>query len=103
MKVYSNKPVRANSRSREGLFKKRRSLNRKFRSVADMSKNRFKVDRSAFSIVSFNEQDEDEKRFWRSKTPHERLEAVETIRQVIYGYDPASSRLLRVLEIAERA
>ena len=62
-----------------------------------------KVDRRAFSVVPLAEQDDDEKRYWRSKTPHERLEAVELTRQLLYGYDPATCRLQRVLEIAERA
>ena len=61
------------------------------------------VDRRAFSIVSLNEQDEDEKRYWRSKTPHERLEAIELTRQILYGYDPATCRLQRILEVAQRA
>ncbi len=68
-----------------------------------MNKNKFSVDRRAFSVVSLQEQDEEVKRYWRNKSPHERLEAVETIRQVRYGYDPASCRLQRVLEVAERA
>ena len=55
-----------------------------------------KVDRHAFSVVSLDEQEEDEKRYWRSKTPHERLEAVELTRQLLYGYDPATTRLQRV-------
>jgi hypothetical protein len=68
-----------------------------------MDKNKFRVDRRAFSVVSLQEQDEAEKRYWRSKSPHERLEAVETTRQLLYGYDPTSARLQRVLEIAQRA
>jgi hypothetical protein len=68
-----------------------------------MGKNKFSVDRRAFSIVSFKDQDEEEKTYWRNKTPHERLEAVETTRQAIYGYDPTTARLQRVLEITERA
>jgi hypothetical protein len=43
----------------------------------------------------------DEKYYWRSKSPQERLEAVETMRQIIYGYDPSTSRLQRFLEVAE--
>jgi hypothetical protein len=62
----------------------------------------FKIDRSAFSVISIDEQLEDEKRYWRSKTPHERLEAVELTRQILYGYDPATARLQRVLEVARR-
>ncbi len=61
----------------------------------------FKVDRRAFSVVSLDEQDEDEKRYWRSKTPHERLEAVGMTRQFLYGYDPATTRLQRVFEVTD--
>ena len=31
------------------------------------------------------------------------IEAVEVTRQILYGYDPATARLQRVLEIARRA
>lgn len=62
-----------------------------------------KLDRTAFSVVPLAEQDEAEKRYWRGKSPHERLQAVEETRQMIYGYDPASTRLQRVLEVAQRA
>lgn len=62
-----------------------------------------RLDRNAFSVISLAEQAEDEKRYWRARTPHERLQAVEVTRQVFYGYDPASTRLQRVHEIAERA
>jgi hypothetical protein len=61
-----------------------------------------KVDRGAFSVVPLGEQEDDEKRYWRGKSPHERLQAVEETRQMIYGYDPASTRLQRVLEVASR-
>lgn len=64
--------------------------------------DRFSVNRRAFSVVSLSDQDVDEARYWRSKSPHERLEAVELTRQLLYGYDPASTRLQRVLEVAER-
>lgn len=61
------------------------------------------MNRHAFSVVALKDQQEDEKSYWRNKTPHERLQAVETARQMIYGYDPASTRLRRVLEVVERA
>jgi hypothetical protein len=60
------------------------------------------MDRRAFSVVRLDEQDNAEKRYWRSKSPHERLQAIEETRQMIYGYDPASTRLQRVLEVASR-
>jgi hypothetical protein len=43
-----------------------------------------------------------DKEYWVSKTPQERLRALELMRQVVYGYDPASARLQRLLEVAER-
>jgi len=61
-----------------------------------------KMDRRALSVVPLAEQDDADTRYWHSKSPHERPEAVEETRQMIYGYDPASTRLQRVLEIARR-
>jgi hypothetical protein len=62
-----------------------------------------KMDRRTLSVVPLAEQDDLDKRYWRDKSPHERLQAVEETRQMIYGYDPASTRLRRVLEVAKRA
>ena len=62
----------------------------------------FRIDRSAFSVVTFEEAEEESKSYWHDKTPYERLEALEITRQALYGYDPASLRLQRVLEIVER-
>lgn len=61
----------------------------------------FKIDKTAFSVVPLSKADDD-KAYWLSKTPHERLRAVELIRQTIYGYTPASGRLQRVFEVAKR-
>jgi len=58
------------------------------------------MDNSAFSIGSFDEPS-DAKAYWLSKTPAERLEALEFLRQVMYGYDPDTERLQRVFEIVE--
>ena len=69
-----------------------------------MDENQFpKLDRTAFSVVSLEDADNDEMEYWLSKTPYERLDALETLRQIFYGYDPATTRLQRVLEIIERA
>ena len=43
-----------------------------------------------------------EKSYWLSKTTYERLAAVELMRQIIYGYDPSTTRLQRVFEITQR-
>ncbi|MBM4082401.1 MAG: hypothetical protein FJ278_22035 [Planctomycetes bacterium] len=61
-----------------------------------------RIDKTAFSVASLSDES-DERRYWLSKTPHERLEALELMRQAIYGYDPSSARLQRVLEVAQLA
>jgi hypothetical protein len=43
----------------------------------------------------------DERAYWHSRTPHERLEALELLRQTFYGYKPAADRVQRVLRIVE--
>jgi len=63
-------------------------------------KSPFSMDKTAFSVGSPSDES-DEKAYWLSKSPYERLEAVELMRQVIYGYDPTSARLQRFFEVAE--
>ena len=60
----------------------------------------FKMDKSALSVASISEETDD-KEYWHAKTPQERLEAVELMRQINYGYDPATTRLQRVLEVVQ--
>jgi hypothetical protein len=59
-----------------------------------------RVDRTAFSVVSLYD-DPGDKAYWLSKTPEERLEAQEYMRQMAYGYDPATARLQRVLTVTQ--
>jgi hypothetical protein len=59
-----------------------------------------RLDRSAFHTASLDD-DSDEREYWRAKSPTERMEALELMRQIVYGYDPATTRLQRVLEVAE--
>jgi hypothetical protein len=61
----------------------------------------YKMDKTAFSIASLYDEP-DEKAYWLSKTPHERLLALEFMRQITYGYDPSSERLQRVFEVFTR-
>ena len=59
-----------------------------------------RLDRSAYQIASFDDETSD-REYWRARSPNERMEALELLRQMIYGYDPATTRLQRVLEIGE--
>jgi len=58
-----------------------------------------KVDRSAFSIGSLHDGG-DEKEYWKSKTPQERMQAIEIMRKIIYG-NASAKRLSRFFEITE--
>jgi hypothetical protein len=58
------------------------------------------VDRNAFKLGSLDDP-EDSVQYWRTRTVEERFAAIETLRQIMYGYDPATERLQRVLEFAE--
>ncbi len=62
--------------------------------------SRFRMDKTAFSVTTLSEKSGD-KEYWLSKTPQERLAALELMRQINYGYNPANARLQRVLEITE--
>ena len=61
-----------------------------------------RVDRSAFSVGRVGDTG-DERAFWWSQTWQQRLEALETLRQIVYGYDPATARLQNVFEVVELA
>jgi hypothetical protein len=68
--------------------------------VSSVTLDALKVDRSAFAVTSLFD-DSDEKAYWLSKTPQERLEALEQMRQIIYGYCPSADRLQRVFAVAQ--
>ena len=61
--------------------------------------SKLKLDRSAFSVASLTDETDD-KAYWHSCTPYERLRQVEILRRINYGHR-ATSRLQRVLEITE--
>jgi len=64
-----------------------------------------KLDKTVFSLGSLADPP-DEKQYWLSKTPYERLEAIEIMRRIIYGYDPLPTdfkdflKLLKEHEVA---
>lgn len=68
----------------------------------DDAENAGQIDREAFSVTSLSEQS-DNRSYWQSRSPEERLAAIEQLRQLNYDYDPAADRLQSVLEVARRA
>ena len=63
--------------------------------------NSLRMDKTVFSIGTLSEQG-DGREYWATKTPAERLQALEFMRQVMYGYDPDTTRLQRVLTIGRK-
>lgn len=65
------------------------------------ARDEFKVDKTAFSVATLEDADDDLE-YWLSRTPQERVRAVELTRQALYGYEPAAARLQRVFTVSER-
>ena len=56
------------------------------------------LDRTAFSVCELGDEGND-LQYWLSRPPEERLAAVEFLRQMMYGYDPVTARVERILEV----
>jgi hypothetical protein len=69
--------------------------------MADALPNEARVDRRAFSVTSFLEAEQADLQYWRSRSPDERLAALELSRQIAYGYDPTTRGLSRFFEVVE--
>ncbi len=57
------------------------------------------LDKTAFSISKLSDEP-DEKAYWLSRTPQERLRHLELLRRINYGYS-ATARLQRILEFTQ--
>lgn len=65
-----------------------------------MKVTELKVDRTKFSVGSLDDKP-DEIQYWLSKSPAERWQAIEIMRQIVYGYDPATTRFQIFVEVAD--
>ncbi len=62
--------------------------------------SKYNLNKKIISVVSLNSEQND-KEYWLSKTPIERLEFIEYLRQINYGYNPSTSRLQRFFEVVD--
>lgn len=60
----------------------------------------YRIDKTAFSTGSITDPSRD-REYWLRQSPTQRLAGIEFMRQVFYGYDPATVRLQTVLEVVE--
>lgn len=56
-----------------------------------------RLDRTAFSVGTH--ADDDQAEYWRGQSHEARLNAIEFLRQAMWGHDRTSSRLQRLLEV----
>ena len=59
-----------------------------------------RLNKEIVTVTSLNDIEE-EKKYWISKSPLERIKAIEINRRMIYGQDRATSRLQRIFETSE--
>lgn len=60
-----------------------------------------KIDTNYVVECSLNDLPDDVT-YWLTKTPAERWQAMELLRQVLYGYDQSTPGLQRIIEVVER-
>lgn len=63
-----------------------------------------KMPRLDKTVVTVGTLDDSEERraYWHSRTPEQRLEAMEQLRRINYGEHASTARLQRFFEVAER-
>lgn len=57
------------------------------------------MDKTILEITSL--RDDEGQNYWKKKSYLERIEALEQLRKIIFGYDPSTTRLQRTLTITK--
>jgi hypothetical protein len=68
--------------------------------MSSISADPLRVDRSKISVATLSDIS-DEKAYWLSRPPQDRMHHIEILRRMNYGHS-ATLRLQRVLEITQR-
>ena len=63
--------------------------------------DKYKLDRKHLELLTFEEQQARDRAYWSYRSPEERLEACEFLRQMNYGYDATIARIPRILTVIE--
>ena len=59
-----------------------------------------RIDKNVFTVHHFHDEKND-LQFWLSKSPQDRISAIEEMRRINYGKDITTGRLQRSFEVAE--
>jgi hypothetical protein len=62
--------------------------------------NLSRMDKTKIEVCSLADESADPQE-WQRRTPLERLEALELMRIISYGYDPTTARLQRIFSISK--
>jgi hypothetical protein len=57
------------------------------------------MNKNLFQITFY--RDGNDRGYWKQKSYVERLEALELLRRIIFGYDPSTARLQRTITITQ--
>ncbi len=57
------------------------------------------MNKKYFKITSIKDNDSHE--YWKNKSYLERLEALELLRQIMFGYDPNTARFQRIITVTK--
>ena len=60
-----------------------------------------RIDRTSFTVTTFDDADGDDIAYWMGKSPTERIEALEYLRRWAYGEAEVDARLQRIFTVAE--
>lgn len=69
-------------------------------------RNDIRLDRTKIEVIDMSQLDQkdaEDVEYWRKQPIEKRLEAIERLRQINYGYDSVNDRLPRILEIVRPA
>jgi hypothetical protein len=61
-----------------------------------------RMDRTAFQAMTFEEPERADREYWWSRPPEEHWNMTELLRQIAYGYDRATFRIPRPINVLER-
>ncbi|QEG37101.1 hypothetical protein Pr1d_44410 [Bythopirellula goksoeyrii] len=62
--------------------------------------DKHRLDKTAIRLVPLEEEGDD-RAFWATKTPTERLAALECLRRAVYGNELCEAKMLRVIRVID--
>lgn len=90
--------------AKKGVLEALYSLPLQHKLFITMADYLLRLDRNVVTVGKLTEQDPlEETRYWLTKTPSERLAALELLRMRLADYDNATARLQRFYTVTERA